>query len=489
MYQRNPKGPIKHLDFFLMDVLCAELSLYLAFVLRNHRFDMYSNDLYRNMAVMLAFVCVTVGFLCETYSGILKRGYYREFRKAVNHVFIVSMLTGIALLVTKTAMQYSRQVYVTTVLFYLVSTYITRLILKQVILRVMKTRITRSLLLISTKECVKENLDYLRGHSLQQYQVSGIVLLDEDFRINSGKDWTDVDGIPIVGDPTCMYEFASKEWVDEILICVPQDVQLPEGMLSRFKMMGITTHVKLTTVFNLEGERQYVEKINGITVLTNSIRYVMPRQLVGKRIMDILGGLVGTLITVILTIIIGPIIYIQSPGPIFFKQERIGKNGKKFMMYKFRSMYLDAEERKAELMKQNPDRDERMFKMEFDPRIIGCKMNPDGTIKKGIGNFIRDYSLDEFPQFINVLKGDMSIVGTRPPLPSEWEKYELHHRSRLAIKPGITGKWQTSGRSNIMDFDEVVKLDNEYIQEWNLGYDIRLLLKTVWIVLKKDGAM
>ena len=120
-------------------------------------------------------------------------------------------------------------------------------------------------------------------------------------------------------------------------------------------------------------------------------------------------------------------------------------------MYKFRSMYRDAEERKKELMEKNRIKDGMMFKLDFDERIIGNKIMPNGEKKTGIGDFIRRTSLDEFPQFINVLKGDMSLVGTRPPTVDEWEKYELHHRARLSIKPGITGMWQTSGRSNITD--------------------------------------
>ena len=208
-----------------------------------------------------------------------------------------------------------------------------------------------------------------------------------------------------------------------------------------------------------------------------------------KRLMDIAGGLVGCLITGILFIFVAPAIYIASPGPIFFAQERVGKNGKRFKMYKFRSMYMDAEERKAELMKDNKLGDGKMFKLDFDPRVIGNKILPDGTHKTGIGDFIRRTSLDEFPQFINVLKGDMSLVGTRPPTVDEWEKYELHHRARLSIKPGITGMWQTSGRSNITDFEEVVRLDTEYIKNWTPGLDIRILLKTVVSIVSRKGSM
>ena len=226
----------------------------------------------------------------------------------------------------------------------------------------------------------------------------------------------------------------------------------------------------------------------GLHVLTNSLRIVAIQDLALKRALDILGGLVGCLLTGIICIFIGPAIYIQSPGPIFFSQWRIGKNGKKFKMYKFRSMYMDAEERKKEYMAQNKIADGLMFKMEDDPRIIGSEKKDKNGKPKGIGNFIRNTSLDEFPQFWNVLKGDMSLVGTRPPTVDEWERYDLHHRVRMSVKPGITGMWQVSGRSEITDFEEVVRLDTEYIRNWSWRLDIKILLKTVAVVLKHEGA-
>jgi len=174
---------------------------------------------------------------------------------------------------------------------------------------------------------------------------------------------------------------------------------------------------------------------------------------------------------------VGPLIYIKSPGPVFFSQIRIGKNGRRFQIYKFRSMYLDAEKKKKELMEQNNVKDGLMFKMDHDPRII-----------KGIGDFIRKTSIDELPQFWNVLKGEMSLVGTRPPTLDEWERYQLHHRKRIAIKPGITGLWQVSGRSNITNFEEIVKLDVRYIMDWSFFMDIKILFKTVWVVLKREGS-
>ena len=203
-----------------------------------------------------------------------------------------------------------------------------------------------------------------------------------------------------------------------------------------------------------------------------------------KRLIDIIGAVAGLAVTVVLTVIIAPIIYLNSPGPIFFSQTRVGRNGRKFKIYKFRSMYPDAEQRKKDLMKDN-QMNGYMFKMDADPRVIGS--GPDGT-RHGIGWFIRKTSIDEFPQFWNVLKGEMSLVGTRPPTVDEWEKYQYHHRGRLAVKPGLTGLWQVSGRSSITDFEEVVRLDVEYIQKWDMGLDLKILLRTIWVVLSGRGA-
>lgn len=227
-----------------------------------------------------------------------------------------------------------------------------------------------------------------------------------------------------------------------------------------------------------------VEKICGYNVLTESIRIVPDNKLAIKRLFDVFGSIIGLIINGIIIIFVGPLIYFSDPGPIFFSQERVGENGRKFRIYKLRSMYLDAEKRKKELMEKN-EMSGHMFKMENDPRIIGS--GPDGT-RHGIGWFIRKTSLDEFPQFWNVLKGDMSLVGTRPPTVEEYENYELHHKARLSFKPGITGLWQVSGRSDITDFEEVVKLDMEYINNWTLGEDIKIICRTILQVLTGSGA-
>ncbi|MDD6147411.1 MAG: sugar transferase, partial [Lachnospiraceae bacterium] len=150
-------------------------------------------------------------------------------------------------------------------------------------------------------------------------------------------------------------------------------------------------------------------------------------------------------------------------------------NGRRFKIWKFRSMYPDADRRKAELMAQN-EMQGLMFKMENDPRIFP------------IGHFMRKHSIDELPQFWNVLIGDMSLVGTRPPTEDEFKQYELHHKARLAFRPGLTGMWQVSGRSDITDFEEIVKLDTQYIANWTLGLDIKIIFKTIAVVFSGKGS-
>jgi len=387
-------------------------------------------------------------------------------------MFKTRLLSGIVLvLVALLTICSGGTVLYMTVLYLLVS-YLTRILWKDQLKRKMRSSMKRSLLIITTKSMLDTVVYNIRNFNYEMFHVAGVAVIDCDM---VGHDCG--DSITVVANADTVADYVCREWVDEVFVNLPDDAPYPETLLNQLTEMGAVVHMKLAKTSNLIGEKKFVERLGIYTVLTTSINYATTKQLFMKRALDILGGLVGCLITLILTVILGPLIYIQSPGPIFFSQVRVGKNGKKFKIYKFRSMYMDAEERKKELMAQNDIKDGMMFKMDNDPRII-----------KGIGNFIRDYSLDEFPQFWNVLKGDMSLVGTRPPTVDEWEKYEMHHRSRLAFKPGLTGMWQVSGRSNITDFEEVVRLDTEYIKKWSPGLDIKILFKTVAVVLGKVGS-
>jgi exopolysaccharide biosynthesis polyprenyl glycosylphosphotransferase len=233
-------------------------------------------------------------------------------------------------------------------------------------------------------------------------------------------------------------------------------------------------HLRLDILDGFKDFNATMGSFSSIPVVTFSSREFDAKELTIKRMFDIAGGIVGVVLMLIAAVFVGPLIKLESPGPLFFKQKRVGKNGRYFYIYKFRSMYMDAEERKAALMEKN-EMNGLMFKMEDDPRITK------------VGKFIRKTSIDELPQFINVLKGDMSLVGTRPPTVNEFQQYEGHHKRRLSVKPGITGMWQAYGRNTVKDFEDVVKMDLDYIDNWSLGLDIKILCKTVVTVFTVGG--
>ena len=485
MYRKDYTGWIKHADFILLDLICLQIAFVLAYALSGYGWNPYQNLLYRNMAVFIEIFDLVVLLAMGTLKNVLKRGFYKDFLITVQHGVSLAAFILLYLFLLQEGHLYSRLALILNIGIYILLTYVVREAWKYMLHRQMVEgeNEKRSLLLVVSADVADAVVESMRENNYARYKIAGLAVIDQD-RIGQY-----VDDVPVVADMETAAEYVCREWIDEVLIVTSGLVPYPKELIEQFTETGVTVHLNLAKVKSVPGKRQFVEKIGDYTVLTTSINYASTRALMVKRLMDIAGGLVGCLATAVLFVFVAPAIYIASPGPIFFSQERVGKNGKRFKMYKFRSMYMDAEARKAELMKQNKLGDAKMFKLDFDPRVIGNKVLPDGTHKTGIGDFIRRTSIDEFPQFFNVLKGDMSIVGTRPPLISETNCYELHHKARLAIKPGITGMWQVSGRSDITDFEEVVRLDKEYIENWNIGLDVKILIKTVMVVLKKEGSM
>ena len=483
MYRKDSESWLKHADFIILDMICLQLAYVLAYIIRLQGICPYGNIIYRNMAVFLELADLLVIFTTGTMKSVLKRGYYSDFIVTLKHSVIVGALALLYLFMLQQGLAFSRLTLILTIVLYFILTYVVRELWKNLLRKKMEDGGARNLLIVASRDNAEQVVQNMQENNYARFTLAGVVVTDED--------WTgrEIHGVPVVSDEKNAAMYVFQEWIDEVLVAVPDSLPYPDKLISQLTETGVTVHLNLAKVANVPGKKQFVEKVGNYTVLTTSLNYASTGQLLLKRIMDIVGGLVGCIFTGIICIFVGPAIYIASPGPIFFAQERVGKNGKKFKMYKFRSMYMDAEERKAELMKDNKLGDGKMFKLDFDPRVIGNKVLPDGSHKTGIGDFIRRTSLDEFPQFFNVLKGDMSIVGTRPPLLSETSLYELHHRARLAIKPGITGMWQVSGRSDITDFEEVVRLDKEYIENWNIGLDIKILFKTVLVVFRKDGSM
>ncbi len=483
MYKKETEGWLKHYDFILLDMLCIQIALILSYMICGYGINPYENLLYRSMAIFFELADVIVIFSTDTFKGVIRRGYYKGFVVAVRQGLIVGALAILYLFLIQEGENYSRAVLVLTILLYILFSYTTRQLWKGTLKKQMIEGKDRSLLIITTKAEAESVIENMKKNNYARYVLAGVAIIDCDMTGDK------IDDLDVVANGETAPMYVCQEWIDEVLIVASDGVPYPKELIEQLTETGVTIHFNLTKISNKPGKKQFVEKIGNYTVLTTSINYASSKQLLLKRVMDICAGVLGCILTGIVFLFVAPAIYISSPGPIFFSQERVGKNGKKFKMYKFRSMYMDAEERKAELMKDNKLGDGKMFKLDFDPRVIGNKILPDGTKKTGVGDFIRKTSLDEFPQFFNVLKGDMSIVGTRPPLVGEVSLYDLHHRARLAIKPGITGMWQVSGRSDITDFEEVVRMDREYIENWNIGLDLRILFKTVMVVLKKEGSV
>ena len=470
MYKKSPQGWLKHWDFILLDIFCLQLAFVVAYLVRQGLENPYSDQIYRTVAFVFMLCQIVVMFLGQSYQDILKRGYYIEFTKTAKHVLMVMLLSVLYLFATQQAVSYSRLTLFYTAFLYLCFDYVGRVWHKENVLKKNATKKKeKSMVVVVSLAEAKETIEKILSAPIQNFSINGIALIDDNPGVK------EIAGIPVVGNMDTISEYLCHEWVDEVFVKISETEPYPQKLIDEIIIMGLTVHLSLGEMEKSLSGKNFIEKIGGYSVITSSINTASPKQLLYKRLMDIAGGIVGCLLTVILIVVIGPMIYIKSPGPIFFSQVRIGKNGKKFKIYKFRSMYMDAEERKKELMAQN-EMNGLMFKMQDDPRITK------------VGKFIRKTSIDELPQFFDVLRGDMSLVGTRPPTLDEYKQYESHHKRRLSMKPGITGLWQVSGRSDIDDFEEVVKLDVQYIDNWSIWMDIYLLFRTVGVVFDRKGA-
>ncbi len=458
----------KHLDFIILDLICVQVSFFIAYAIRFKGDFNHMPDYYYWINAFTVFAHLAVVFFTEEYSGILARGYLKEFQKVVIHTFELYAIVLVVLFMNKNSAAFSRIFMALFAMFTFVLIYTTRCLRKRHLHKHKNDMRGKScMLIIAEYEYLKQLAVTFNKMPYNPFVISGAVALDKN-----AVDET-IEGIRIVSDKKGMYEYVKANVIDDVFI-VYSGRDLPD-IISRFTAMGVAAHVGVNALLP-RMQNMVVEKIGNYTVLTTSNSIMSFKQKIIKRLMDIGASIIGIIIMCILFVIFAPIIYIQSPGPIFFKQVRVGKNGRYFKIYKFRSMYLDAEERKKELQAQNKMQG-HMFKMDNDPRITP------------IGRFMRRTSIDEFPQFINILKGEMSLVGTRPPTVEEYEMYAEHHKSRLAMKPGLTGMWQVSGRSNITDFEEIVRLDNEYITNFSISLDIKIIFKTIVTVLKRKGSI
>ena len=471
MYQKRKN--LENTLILLLDVATVLLSSAVAFWLRFHRFWGVNTHGDQNwQMVYLCLLVVLTDIFLDLNHHFFERGKLVELFAVIRQAVIYS-LSWIALMyVMHSTDQLSRLVFGYFIVFNTLLTYVVHICFKEYMTHVFKySRYSNRLLLLTTSNRAEAILGNLEEQNEWNRVLSGIVLLD---RRAAGEK---INGYPVVADSENVMEYIVHNDIDEVFIACPDfaDHQELRTWVSDMEMMGIIVDVNIEAFDLVNGGKKTLNRVGKYAVVTFARNIISTRGLIMKRALDILGGLVGMVILAVATIFVAPAIKLESPGPVFFGQTRIGKNGRRFTFYKFRSMYQDAEQRKKELMAQNEVKG-LMFKMEHDPRITR------------VGRFIRKTSIDELPQFWNVLKGDMSLVGTRPPTVDEFERYEAKHKCRLSMTPGLTGMWQTSGRSDIKDFDEVVQLDMEYIDNWNILKDIKILFKTVAVVFFGKGS-
>lgn len=281
---------------------------------------------------------------------------------------------------------------------------------------------------------------------------------------------------PVLGRLSQVTELCKQQSIDEVVFCLPATaMDCVEEYVTRLDQLGVTSRMVLDFIDFPAHRREISLFHDTVPMLTFYSTAFNASQLMAKRCLDIVGALAGLLLLALMFPFVSLAIKLESCGPVFFGQIRLGEQGRPFRCWKFRSMRVDAEQRKHELLDQN-EMSGQMFKMKDDPRVTR------------VGRFIRKTSLDEFPQFWNVLRGEMSLVGTRPPTPDEVEKYEDWHRKRICIRPGITGLWQVCGRNQIQEFDEVARLDIRYVENWSIWLDIKILFQTIWVVTLGRGA-
>ena len=327
----------------------------------------------------------------------------------------------------------------------------------------LQKKYTQRILLVTTRARVERVLKQLSSY--EYGYVSVVCIVDDEHFESSNLTIVTLDNL---------VTYATRSVVDQVVINLPSENFLIADFVSQFEMMGLPVAVNIAALEFVTNSEKAIQRFGNSSVVNFSTTFYRSSDVALKRMIDIIGSLFGLVICGIVSIFLVPLIK-KDGGPAIFAQDRVGRNGRIFKFYKFRSMRVDAEEIKKDLMSQNQMQG-GMFKIENDPRVTK------------IGYFIRKTSLDELPQFWNVLKGDMSLVGTRPPTLDEYMKYTPEQKRRLSFKPGITGLWQISGRSNITNFDDVVKLDVTYLDGWTIWKDIEILLKTIKVVVMKDGA-
>ncbi len=466
------QAQLQNLFIYILDCICIIFSYIAASYLRfGNLWGGYTRQIvFIRMGILL--ISITLIYLVfYPNRKFFERTEKQEFIAVFQNNLILGAIVTTAAFMMQDAENYSRLVYAFFCIVDVLIMFTVHQLYKYYMIKIYSKGIgTRNVLIFTTEDRAAQICENIRQSNSWNMNIAGIIL------VNNPNQSEQINDVPVVADALSMMDYVKKNLVDEVFIHISSSEKFPvKEVIKELETMGITVNLNINLFeMDIPAQRQ-IEKIGGYYAVSFVPKMHSFKQIFFKRIMDIAGALVGLAITAVVAVFLAPVLLLESPGPLFFSQVRVGKNGRRFKIYKFRSMYVDAEERKKELMDQN-EMDGLMFKMENDPRVTK------------VGRFIRKTSIDELPQFWNILKGEMSLVGTRPPTEEEFLQYEAYHKRRLSATPGLTGLWQVSGRSNTKNFEEIVAMDVEYIDNWSLKEDIKILFKTVGVVLKGKGA-
>lgn len=480
----SKREKLQYAYVFFADLLTMAVSVLLAWLITDGLFGVLipytSTDWLQTLCLLFVAFVVTF-FFFDQDKNIVTRSENEEISLSLRFNIALGLVYAGCMLLAKATMLDSRYFAVTVPAVNAVLLPFSHAILKRLLIRFQRSWGMETLVGVVTTSDRAERLipeiqkDWSR-------RVVGVSLL----AATPAAIPTRVCGVEVKATFDDFMDWIRREALDEVYVDVPMDSGesfIP--YLDEMESMGLTVHFRLPLLDRIEEAcrdetsaarlSRSLGRCAGGNIVTMGTVELQLRDQIAKRCMDVVGAVIGCIISIPIIAVVAIPLKLESPGPLFFKQKRVGRNGRYFYIHKLRSMYVDAEARKKELMAQN-EMNGLMFKMEDDPRVTK------------VGKFIRRTSIDELPQFFDVLRGDMSLVGTRPPTVDEYKQYESHHKRRLSMKPGITGLWQVSGRSDIEDFEEVVKLDVAYIDNWSLWGDVKILFKTIYVVFAGKGA-
>ena len=480
----NKREKLQYAYVFALDLVTLFASVLLAWLITDGllgRIVPYDISDWVQTICLVVVAFIMTFFFFNQRENIVTRTVGREFTLSIRFNVLMAAVYSCLMLLAKAEMLDSRYFAVAVPLVNALMMPLTHGLLKRYLVHSQNKSGMENLVgILSTVDHAPAVIAALRDDWSKR--LCGVVLLDAPAEMVGQT----LDGVTVRANFDTFMDWIRRAALDEIYVDIPMDSGesfIP--YLEEMESMGLTVHFRLKMLDRIEEvccdetsaarlSRELGRCAGGNIVTMGTIELEL-RDMLLKRVMDIIGALVGCIISIPIIAIVAIPLKLESPGPLIFRQKRVGLNGRYFYIHKLRSMYVDAEARKQELMSRN-EMSGLMFKMEDDPRITR------------VGRFIRRTSIDELPQFFDVLRGNMSLVGTRPPTVDEYKQYESHHKRRLSMKPGITGLWQISGRSNIENFEEVVKLDVQYIDHWSLWGDVKILLKTIVVVFAGRGA-